>query len=112
MKIETGPRSGTVRPEFAPIVRGVAFVPERVPREEATAARKLLDRDGAVILTGWPVERDSAVCAALAAQIRADTPLAAGEILLVDNYRCLHGVRSYEGSRTSYVARCQSQDAR
>jgi len=47
-----------------------------------------------------------------AAQIRYDTALAAGEVLVIDNYRCLHGVRDHEGTRTSYVLRCKSNDAR
>jgi gamma-butyrobetaine dioxygenase len=274
--IDSGPRVGTVRPEFMPIVEGVDFVPCRVPRENIAAARKLVERDGAAILTGWPVERDSVVnaaaamlgtrlrelekiqerstentavsndgpspgllhrdgshvvavindrvvpvrmpdpdyvlifcatpaptggesvvadgyrlverlrnrapelyeflttidvdissrntyhdvyrvpllcrmvewtrggrviirvadlaqpmpresrwaehdeliqtyvdlCATLAAQIRNDTMLASGEILFVDNYRCLHGVRDHEGRRTTYVLRCTSEDAR
>ncbi len=273
---ETGTRVGISRVELQPLVEGVAFVPGRVPRDEAPRARKLLERDGAVILTGWSAEPDSAVHAAsamlgtrlreleklqtrttentartgqgpspgllhcddahvvvdindrlvrvripdpdyvlilcvtpapaggesvvadgyrlverlrsgapelheflttvdvdvtsrntlpdvrrvprvcrmvewtrggrmivrvaelaqpmpresrwdeherliqayvdvlatLAAQIREDTTLAAGEVLVVDNYRCLHGVREHEGTRTSYVLRCKSADAR
>ncbi len=269
-------RIAQVRPELGPIVEGVDFVPERIPREEIPAARKLLDRDGAVILTGWPVAPDSAVnaasailgtrlrqlekiqerttenttdtqeapssgflhrdgsygvvdindqlvqlripdpdyvlifcavaapaggesvvidgyrlierlrssapelyeflttidvdftsrnknpdfqrvprlcrivewtrggrmilrsaeraqpiprdarwdehdrliqawvdvCETLAAQIRQDTTLAPGEVLVIDNYRCLHGVRQNDGLRTTYVLRCKSHDAR
>ena len=62
----TGPRVGTARPGLRALVEGVDFVPERVPRDGLPAARKLLERDGAVILTGWPVEPDSAVHAASA----------------------------------------------
>ena len=271
----TGVRVGTVRPEFRMLVDGIDYVPERVPRDEVPAARKLLERDGAVVLIGWQVEPDSAVdagsamlgtrlreleklqerstentagtrdnpsvflhrdgahviadidgrvvhvripdpdyvlilCAALApnggqsvvvdgyrlierirsgapelyeflttvdvdvtsrntnpdiqrvprvcrmvewtrggrmivrnaelaqpmpresrwdeherliqiyvdvlatlaAQVREDTTLAAGEVLVIDNYRCLHGVRDHEGTRKSYVLRCKSSDAR
>ncbi|MGH3934816.1 MAG: hypothetical protein ACRDS1_07565 [Pseudonocardiaceae bacterium] len=50
------------------------------------------------------------VITTVAAQVRGDTTLAAGEILVLDNYRCLHGVRAHEGSRTTYVLRCKSQD--
>jgi hypothetical protein len=48
------------------IVKGVDFVPQRVSRTETSAARRLLERDGAVILTGWPMEPDSVVNAATA----------------------------------------------
>lgn len=51
-----GRRDGTVRSELQPLVEGVHFVPERAPRGEVSAARKALERDGAVILTGWWVE--------------------------------------------------------
>ncbi|MGH3897786.1 MAG: hypothetical protein ACRDTA_05925 [Pseudonocardiaceae bacterium] len=64
--IGSGPRGATVRPEFMPIVEGVDFVPCRVPREKVAAARELVERDGAVILTGWPVERDNVANAASA----------------------------------------------
>lgn len=50
------------------------------------------------------------VITAAAAVIRADTTLAAGEVLVLDNYRCLHGVRAHEGRRTTHVLRCKSQD--
>jgi gamma-butyrobetaine dioxygenase len=62
----TGPRSGTVRPEFESIVEGADFIPERILGAEKSAARKFLERDGSVILTGWPVEPDSVVNAAAA----------------------------------------------
>lgn len=52
------------------------------------------------------------LCATLAAQIRNDTTLAPGEVLFVDNYRCLHGVRDHEDRRTTYILRCTSKDAR
>lgn len=261
-------RDAIVRSELQPLVAGVDFVPERVARTETSAARKLVERDGAVILTGWPVEPDSVVnaaatmlgtrlrelervqerttenagaltlhrdgahvvveigdrpvrlripdpdyvqilCAAparsggesvvvdgyqlvdrirsgapelyeflttvdvdvtskvpradvhrtprvcrmvewtrggrmivrvadhaqpvpretqwdehqtmidayadvlatAAAQVRADTTLVAGEVLVLDNYRCLHGVRAHVGPRTTHVLRCRSKDA-
>ncbi len=50
------------------------------------------------------------VITTVAAQVRGDTTLAAGEILVLDNYRCLHGVRAHDGTRTTYVLRCKSQD--
>lgn len=59
-------RDGIVGSELRALVEGVDFVPERLGRAEIAAARKLLERDGAVILTGWPVEPDSAVNAAAA----------------------------------------------
>lgn len=269
---EIGRRNGALRAELQPIVEGVDFVPERLPRTETSAARQLLERDGAVILTGWSVEPDSVVNAAAAvlgtrlrelervrqrttdnadtlmlhtdgahvvvdihdrlvrvriadpdyalilctapapaggesfvvdgyrlidrlrdgapelydfitsvdvditsmwisknihtdlyrvprvcrmvewtrggrmivqvaegaqpapretqwaeherliatyadvittaaARVRGDTTLAAGEILILDNYRCLHGVRAHDGTRTTHVLRCKSQDA-
>jgi len=46
----------------------------------------------------------------VAAKVRADTTLAAGEVLVLDNYRCLHGVRAHQGRRTTHVLRCKSQD--
>ncbi len=49
--------------------------------------------------------------ATLTAQIRLQTTLAAGEVLILDNYRCLHGVRAHTGTRTTHVLRCQSVDA-
>ncbi|MGH3753551.1 MAG: TauD/TfdA family dioxygenase [Pseudonocardiaceae bacterium] len=63
---EIGCREGTVAPELQSIVEGVDFVPERLPRTETPGARQLLERDGAVILTGWPMEPDSVVSAAAA----------------------------------------------
>ncbi|MGH4007853.1 MAG: TauD/TfdA family dioxygenase [Pseudonocardiaceae bacterium] len=265
---EIGRRIGTVRPELQSIVEGVDFVPKRVSRTETSVARKFLEGDGAVILTGWPGEPDSVVNAAAAvlgtrlrefekiqarttnsaealtlhrdgahvvidvndrlvrlriadpdyalilctvpaptggesvvvdgyrlldrlrvgapelyefvtsvdvdvtsritypdvyrvprvcrmvewtrggrmilriaeyaqpvpretqweeherliaayadvittaaARARCDTTLAAGEVLILDNYRCLHGVRAHEGHRTLHVLRCKSQDA-
>ncbi|MGH3916197.1 MAG: TauD/TfdA family dioxygenase [Pseudonocardiaceae bacterium] len=262
-----GHQAGTVPPELQSILEGVDLVPERLSRTETSAARQLLARDGAVILTGWPVEPDSVVNAAsavlgtrlrelekvhqrttnssdeltlhrdgahvvidirdrlvrlriadpdyalilcavpapaggesvvvdgyrliarlkdgapelyefitsvdvdvtsripysdvyqvprlcrmvewtrggrmivrcseytqpapretqweqherliaayadvittVAAQVRADTTLAAGEVLVLDNYRCLHGVRAHDGTRTTHVLRCKSQD--
>jgi gamma-butyrobetaine dioxygenase len=65
-KPETGPRIGAVRSYLRPIVQGVDFVPDRVPHDAIPTARKLLNRNGAVILTGWPVELDSVVNAASA----------------------------------------------
>jgi gamma-butyrobetaine dioxygenase len=59
-------RIARVRPVWGPLMEGVDFVPERIPREEVPAARKLLDREGAVILIGWPVAPDSAINAASA----------------------------------------------
>ncbi|MGH3899709.1 MAG: TauD/TfdA family dioxygenase [Pseudonocardiaceae bacterium] len=59
-------RNSAVTPELQSIVEGVDFVPQRVSRTEVSAARGLLERDGAVILTGWPVEADSVVNAAAA----------------------------------------------
>jgi gamma-butyrobetaine dioxygenase len=50
------------------------------------------------------------VITTVAAHIRGDTTLAAGEVLVVDNYRCLHGVRAHEGHRTVHVLRCKTQD--
>lgn len=61
-----GHRDGTVRSELEPVVKGLHFVPKRLPRRGTVPARTLLRRDGAVILTGWPVEADSAVNAAAA----------------------------------------------
>ncbi|MGH3938020.1 MAG: TauD/TfdA family dioxygenase [Pseudonocardiaceae bacterium] len=63
---EIGRRDGTARPELQSIIEGVDLVPERLPRTETSAARQLLTRDGAVILTGWPVDPDSVVSAAAA----------------------------------------------
>jgi hypothetical protein len=48
----------------ADMIEGVAFQPERVGVDELSAARDLLARDGAVILTGSPVEPDDLVRAA------------------------------------------------
>ncbi|HEV7805762.1 MAG TPA: TauD/TfdA family dioxygenase [Solirubrobacteraceae bacterium] len=56
--------AGTALAELAPLLAGVAFLPQRVRHDEMAQARELLDRDGAVILTGWPAEQDSAVLAA------------------------------------------------
>lgn len=63
---ENAQPDGAVGANGQPVVEGVDFVPERVPRGETDTARKLLERDGAVILTGWPVEPDSTVNAAAA----------------------------------------------
>ncbi len=63
---EMGRRNGAVGPELQSIVEGVDFVPERLPRTDTSAARGLLERDGAVILSGWPEEADSVVNAAAA----------------------------------------------
>ncbi|MGH3902028.1 MAG: TauD/TfdA family dioxygenase [Pseudonocardiaceae bacterium] len=61
-----GPRDGVVRSELEPVVKGLDFVPKRLPRRGTVPGRTLLRRDGAVILTGWPVDPDSAVNAAAA----------------------------------------------
>jgi hypothetical protein len=55
-----------VRAEPGPDIKDVDFVPERVPGAAPGDARKVLERDGAVILTGWPVEPESTVTAAAA----------------------------------------------
>lgn len=51
------------------------------------------------------------VLTSVAAQVRDDTILAPGDVLVLDNYRCLHSVRPHEGPRTSHVLRCKSADA-
>lgn len=61
-----GARDGIVRSELHQVVEGLDFVPKRLPRGGTVPARTLLRRDGAVILTGWPVDPDSAVNAAAA----------------------------------------------
>lgn len=48
---------------------------------------------------------------AVTASTEQDTLLQAGEILFLDNYRCLHGVRAHDGPRTVHVGRCLSQDS-
>lgn len=50
--------------EFGAVVEGVGLVPERVAAADAEGARKLLQRDGAAVLTGLPVSPDSLVVAA------------------------------------------------
>jgi gamma-butyrobetaine dioxygenase len=45
----------------ADVVAGVAFLPERVGVDDVSSARELLARDGAVTLTGSPVEPDALV---------------------------------------------------
>jgi gamma-butyrobetaine dioxygenase len=49
--------------------------------------------------------------ATLTAQVRHETTLAAGEVLILDNYRCLHGARDHEGTRTTHVLRCKPDEA-
>jgi gamma-butyrobetaine dioxygenase len=61
-----GEHAGSALAGLAPLLEGVAFLPRRVRHDEVPRARALLDRDGAVLLTGWPVEQDSAVRAAAA----------------------------------------------
>ncbi|MGH3755285.1 MAG: TauD/TfdA family dioxygenase [Pseudonocardiaceae bacterium] len=56
-----GTRVGDVREEFRLLVSGTAFQPERAG---GTGARAVLERDGAVILSGLPPEPDSLVLAA------------------------------------------------
>lgn len=51
------------------------------------------------------------VVAAAAAPQGRDTALRAGEVLVLDNYRCLHGVRAHQGPRTMQVGRARSADA-
>jgi gamma-butyrobetaine dioxygenase len=48
----------------ADVIEDVGFLPERVDVDDVTAARDRLARDGAVILTGSPVEPDDLVRAA------------------------------------------------
>lgn len=60
-KAVEGARSGTVRAELEPLVTGIGFEPERADGQQA---RKLLDRDGAVILSADVSEPDSLVRAA------------------------------------------------
>lgn len=62
--IENGRRDGAAGAALKPLVDGVGFLPQRIPGHETAKARELLDRDGAAILTGWPVEQESAVRAA------------------------------------------------
>ncbi|MGH3612417.1 MAG: TauD/TfdA family dioxygenase [Pseudonocardia sp.] len=59
-------REGVAAAEFEPLVKGLGFVPERLAATEATHALPVVERDGAVILTGWPVEQGSPVRAAAA----------------------------------------------
>lgn len=61
-----GSRDGVVRSELQEVVENLDFVPKRLPRQGMFPARVLLHRDGAVILTGWPVAADSAVNVAAA----------------------------------------------
>ena len=51
-------------PPETDLIAGVAFLPERVGVDDVSSARELLARDGAVILTGSPVEPDAVVRAA------------------------------------------------
>lgn len=55
--------SGVVTPD---LTDGLGFVPQRTGVDDVTAARDLLARDGAVILTGSPVRPDDVVRAAAA----------------------------------------------
>lgn len=54
--------TATVRPETS--FDDAILVPERVGRGDTRTARRLLERDGAVILTGWTREPDSLIAAA------------------------------------------------
>lgn len=70
-----------------------------VPRDpDADRSRRLLAEYAAV------------VTAAAAPQGR-DTALQAGDALVLDNYRCLHGVRAHQGPRTTHVGRARTVDA-
>lgn len=40
-----------------------------------------------------------------------DSRLEPGEIQLLDNYRCPHGVRAHDGQRRTHVLRCKSAEA-
>lgn len=51
------------------------------------------------------------VLADIAEHVQGDTILAEGEMLVLDNYRCLHSARPHEGSRTVHILRCKSSDA-
>ena len=62
----------------APPLGDAAFVPQRVDLHDVTAARRLLSRDGAVILTGSPIDPDASVRAAaamLGAKLRQMEPV-------------------------------------
>ena len=50
--------------KFDAVVDGIGLVPERVAATDGEGARKLIQRDGAVVLTGAPVSPDSLVVAA------------------------------------------------
>lgn len=59
-------------------------------------------------------ERRLGEYADLLATLIADAPrerLAPGEILVLDNYRCPHGVGAHQGSRRTHVLRCRSSRA-
>jgi hypothetical protein len=56
-----GSRTGVARPEYELLVTGVGFEPERAGGIDA---RELLQRDGAVVLSGYPAYPDSLVLAA------------------------------------------------
>jgi hypothetical protein len=44
--------SGVAVAELEPLVQDVAFLPKRVRHDDTTAARELLESEGAVIMTG------------------------------------------------------------
>lgn len=50
--------------------------------------------------------------ASVQSTLRDLTVLQPGEILLLDNYRCLHGVAAHDGARTVHILPCISTDAR
>lgn len=75
------------------VVEGSGIRPERVPAADAEQARKLVQRDGAVVLSGLPVSPDSVVVAAayvLGARLRQLFPVrhrgsAAGGVVAFHN---------------------------
>ncbi|MDQ3763228.1 MAG: hypothetical protein M3460_16790 [Actinomycetota bacterium] len=110
-----GSRDGVTRPELKPVVEGLDFVPKHLPRRSTVPARTLLHRDGAVILTGWPVEADSAVNAAAALLGTRLRELEQVREKTTDHAKALglhrDGVRAHDGTRTTHVLRCKSDDA-
>jgi gamma-butyrobetaine dioxygenase len=59
--LESGSKFAKVRPELEPLVDGVAFEPKRA---KGADARSVLERDGAVILSGYQPKQDSLIVAA------------------------------------------------
>ncbi|MGH3935471.1 MAG: hypothetical protein ACRDS1_10930 [Pseudonocardiaceae bacterium] len=95
------------------MVAGLDFVPKRPPRSGMLPEQAGLHRDGVNVVVDIHDRRvqlrnpdvDYVV-------IRCAAPApTGGQSLLVDGYRLVERINAHDGTRTTYVLRCKSEEA-